>query len=320
MSNKKPPAGTQKNDTEEKNISENENGSTCVDPRIELHALSSCLKAHLLRLEKQGKWGVPKGSPIVDFQEPDDSRKGYAPPVHSGFEKSGHPAVEAASGHIDRDMSKNKDKSTEESGTRDVTSELERTDLPGLPGLMRIRALMGPCARCPLHETRNNIVFGEGNPEADLVFIGEAPGFEEDRSGVPFVGPAGSLFTKMLKAMGLQREEVYIANILKCRPPRNRDPLPDEAKSCKPFLLAQLRCIQPSIIVTLGRVAAQNLFETDAPISALRGEFRDWNEWKVMPTYHPAYLLRNKNMKRPAWEDLQAVMAEMDRMELKRRR
>ncbi len=318
MSNKKPKAVTQKNDPAEKNSSENETDPACLDPVKELHALSAVLKAHLLKLEKQGKWGVPQGSPIVDSLPPKDSRSQSFDSADSKLEDYAGQDDEEHSSRIAGTSSQIG--STEESGTRDVTSELERTDLPGLPGLMRVRALMGPCARCPLHDTRNNIVFGEGNPEADLVFIGEAPGFEEDRSGVPFVGAAGSLFTRMLQAMGLQREEVYIANILKCRPPRNRDPLPSEVESCKPFLLAQLRCIQPSIIVTLGRVAARNLLETDAPISVLRGEFKDWQEWKVMPTYHPAYLLRNKNMKRPAWEDLQSVMAEMDRKGLKRRK
>jgi DNA polymerase len=151
-------------------------------------------------------------------------------------------------------------------------------------------------------------VFGAGNPEADLVFVGEAPGEEEDLQGKPFVGKAGQLLTKMIQAMGLARDEVYIANIIKCRPPRNRNPMPDEIESCEPFLVAQLNAIRPRTICALGTFAAQTLLRTQEKISRLRGRFHDYHGIPVMPTYHPAYLLRNPEDKRLVWEDMQKIM------------
>jgi DNA polymerase len=203
---------------------------------------------------------------------------------------------------------------------RDVRSALSQLELTGMAGLKRIEALLGACTRCPLHKTRRHIVFGEGDPAADVVFIGEAPGGEENRRGRPFVGPAGQLLDRMLKAMGLRREQVYIGNILKCRPPRNRDPEPAEMEICEPFLQAQLKAIQPAIIVTLGRIAAQNLLRTTTALGRLRGRLHDYQGMKLMPTYHPAYLLRQPTQKRPTWQDLQIVMAEMDRQGLKRKK
>jgi uracil-DNA glycosylase family 4 len=163
------------------------------------------------------------------------------------------------------------------------------------------------CQRCKLHTGRTHIVFGEGNPHADLVFIGEGPGYHEDQQGKPFVGKAGKLLTRIIAAIGLSREEVYITNIVKCRPPNNRNPEPDEILICEPFLLQQLEMIQPKIICALGKVAAQTLLKSDLPISALRGRFHDYNGIKLMPTYHPAYLLRNPGGKRLVWEDMQLV-------------
>ncbi|HEY3352504.1 MAG TPA: uracil-DNA glycosylase [Polyangia bacterium] len=189
------------------------------------------------------------------------------------------------------------------------------------PGaLATIRADLGDCTRCGLAGGRQHLVYGAGSPTADLVFVGEAPGQEEDRQGEPFVGPAGQLLTKMIGAMGLGRDDVYICNIIKCRPPGNRDPEPDEVAACEPFLRRQLDAIKPRIIVALGRYAAQCLLRSTAPIGALRGHWHEYQGIPLMPTYHPAALLRNESYKRPAWDDLKQVMAEMDRLGLKRRR
>ena len=178
--------------------------------------------------------------------------------------------------------------------------------------LESVRADLGECTRCPLHRTRRTIVFGEGNADARLMFIGEGPGAEEDRQGRPFVGRAGQLLTRMINAMTLDRKEVYIANIVKCRPPDNRDPNRGEIDTCFPFLEAQIGAIAPEAIVALGRVAAANLLETSDPIGKLRGRFHDRMGTPVMPTYHPSFLLRNEGDRRwkaEAWADLRKVMA-----------
>ena len=167
------------------------------------------------------------------------------------------------------------------------------------------------CKKCELHKTRGNIVFGTGSTSADLMFVGEGPGAEEDKQGIPFVGRSGQLLTKMIEAMGHTRETIYIANIVKCRPPENRNPFEDESATCIPFLYRQIEYIKPKVIVCLGSVAAQNLLKTKLGISKIRGEFVELNGVKVMPTFHPAYLLRNGKMKKPCWEDLQKVMAEL---------
>lgn len=167
------------------------------------------------------------------------------------------------------------------------------------------------CTQCRLSDTRTQVVFGEGNRRAGLMFIGEAPGFDEDREGKPFVGKAGRLLTKIIEAMGLGRSDVYIANCLKCRPPENRNPLPDEISRCRPYLKEQIALIRPRVICALGKFAAQTLLETDAPITRLRGRFHDWNGTKLMPTFHPAYLLRNPVDKKLVWEDIQTIMAEL---------
>jgi DNA polymerase len=180
--------------------------------------------------------------------------------------------------------------------------------LPAPDTLTRIRADLGDCRRCPLAEHRSRIVFGEGDEGARLVFVGEAPGFHEDQEGRPFVGAAGQLLTRMIGAMQLSREKVYICNILKCRPPGNRNPLPEEIRACVPFLKRQLGAIRPEVIVALGKFAAQTLLATDAPISRLRGRFHEFQGIKVMPTFHPAFLLHNPDRKRDVWEDLKKVM------------
>ena len=177
------------------------------------------------------------------------------------------------------------------------------------PDLSSIREAMGECKQCSLCETRKTIVFGEGDAHARLMFIGEAPGRKEDETGRCFVGPAGELLTKIIEnAMGLKRSDVYIANILKCRPPGNRDPLPEEVQQCIGYLESQIHVVGPEVIVTLGRIATQHLLETKIPISRLRGTFQEYKGIAVMPTYHPSYLLQNPSKKRDVWEDIKKVM------------
>ncbi len=178
----------------------------------------------------------------------------------------------------------------------------------GLAALDGVREALGDCRRCLLHRTRHHLVFGEGSPQAELAFVGEAPGADEDAQGKPFVGSAGQLLTKIIGAMGLRREDVYICNILKCRPPGNRNPQPDEIAACEPFLIRQLRVIQPKVICALGTFAAHTLLKSEAPISVLRGRFHSYDGIPLMPTYHPAYLLRNPGAKKQVWEDVQLVM------------
>ena len=188
------------------------------------------------------------------------------------------------------------------------------------PSLSRVRAELGDCTRCPLCRTRRQIVFGTGHDQAELVFVGEGPGEEEDRQGEPFVGKAGQLLTRMIEAMGLTRAQVYIANIVKCRPPGNRLPTPVEIATCLPFLEAQLAAIRPRVICTLGAVATQALLKTTVKISQLRGRFHDYprlgsdgSPIRVLPTYHPAYLLRNPAEKKVVWADLQMVLHALGR-------
>ena len=176
-----------------------------------------------------------------------------------------------------------------------------------------IKRELGDCTRCQLHKGRKSVVFGDGNPHARLVFVGEAPGREEDLQGKPFVGQAGELLTRIIQAIDLTREEVYITNIVKCRPPQNRDPEPDEIKTCLPFLIKQLETIGPKIICALGTFAAQTLLETEERISALRGHFHTYQGARLMPTYHPAFLLRNPQSKRDVWEDMKKIREEYNK-------
>jgi uracil-DNA glycosylase len=180
--------------------------------------------------------------------------------------------------------------------------------------LARIRDEIGDCTRCKLHTLgRTQIVFGVGNPDADLMFVGEAPGADEDIQGIPFVGKAGQLLTKMIEAMGFQRDDVYIANVLKCRPPGNRNPEPDEIATCEPFLFQQLASVEPKVVIALGAFAARTLLQTDAPISRLRGRVFDYRGAKLIPTFHPSYLLRSPGNKREAWDDLKLALSILGR-------
>ena len=190
--------------------------------------------------------------------------------------------------------------------------DLEKTPVPfftnSAEALAAEKAFIGECTRCKLAGLgRTHVVFGVGNPNADLMFVGEAPGADEDAQGVPFVGRAGQLLTKIIEAIGLKRDEVYIANVIKCRPPQNRNPEPDEIETCEPFLFQQVDFIKPKVIVTLGKFAAQCLLRSEAPISRLRGRLFDYRGAKLIPTFHPAYLLRTPSSKREVWEDMKLV-------------
>lgn len=187
-----------------------------------------------------------------------------------------------------------------------VAESLQKTS-----SLTELQAFIGACTRCKLCKGRTNVVFGTGNPKAELMFVGEGPGADEDAQGKPFVGRAGQLLTKMIEAMGIKRDDVYIANIVKCRPPENRAPEPDEVATCMPFLARQIEIVKPKMIVCLGKTAVQAFLNTEVAISKMRGQFQKYNGIPVMPTYHPAYLLRNPPMKKFVWEDLQAVMKKL---------
>lgn len=205
-------------------------------------------------------------------------------------------------------QSNKKDSNMENSNIKDInSSKKEQLDI--------LRNSFSSCNKCQLHETRKNIVFGSGNPETRLMFIGEGPGAEEDNQGLPFVGRSGQLLTKMINAMGLSRDDVYIANIVKCRPPSNRDPLFEEAQACIGYLRSQIQIINPEIIVCLGSISLNFLLQPDGKtklgISKLRGTWQDFYGYKVLPTFHPAYLLRNPSKKVDAWKDLQLVMKEL---------
>ena len=196
---------------------------------------------------------------------------------------------------------------------KEVPPPIEKKESPqtSLSSWAELREALANCKKCVLAKTRQTIVFGEGDEKAALMFIGEGPGADEDREGRPFVGKAGQLLTKMIEAMGLTRAQVYIANIVKCRPPENREPLPDEVSACIAYLKNQIRLINPKIIVCLGGTAATHLLNPGRRISAIRGKFMTYEGIKVMPTYHPSYLLRNESEKRNVWNDLKLVMSEL---------
>ena len=184
-----------------------------------------------------------------------------------------------------------------------------RTPVPNkaADGLEGLKGEVGACVKCELSKTRTRVVFGSGNSKARLMFVGEAPGRDEDLQGLPFVGRAGQLLTKIIESIGLKREDVYIANILKCRPPNNRNPYPTEILACEGYLLKQIECIKPKVICALGKFAAQALLRSAEPISRLRGKFFDYHGSKLIPTYHPAYLLRNPRDKYLVWEDMKKI-------------
>jgi uracil-DNA glycosylase family 4 len=191
--------------------------------------------------------------------------------------------------------------------------EIAATPAP-VVSLESIRADIGDCQRCKLAPTRTHIVFGSGNPNAELVFVGEAPGADEDEQGLPFVGAAGQYLTKIIESIGVKREDTYICNILKCRPPNNRNPEPDEVAQCSPFLKRQLETIKPKVVCCLGKFAAQTLLQSADSITRLRGRFHDIDGMRVIATFHPAYLLRSPEKKREVWEDMKSIRAELSRL------
>lgn len=243
------------------------------------------------------RWGASEARGPTSSYNPRSGER------HKGTEGQGHKGTEAQR-HGEKHTASNI--SQERCESVDIS-----TAAPSKPveTLEQVRADLGDCRRCGLAETRTHLVFGVGNPRARLVFVGEAPGYDEDVQGEPFVGAAGKLLTRIIEAMGLTRDEVYICNILKCRPPGNRNPLSDEIDACTPFLNRQLAAISPECICALGKFAAQTLLDTQAPISRLRGRFHEYNGIRAMPTYHPAYLLRNPEGKRNVWNDVQQIMA-----------
>ncbi len=236
---------------------------------------------------------------------PDDRRRAVQAGLFGGGEDVEAPAPSAA-GRRGR-------------GAETATSPLADARAPEAPdaaaALRLIRDDLGECTRCGLCRNRTNIVFGVGDPNARLVFVGEGPGADEDLKGEPFVGRAGQLLTKIIESMGMERKDVYIANVVKCRPPENRTPLPDEIATCSPFLFQQIAAIRPRVVVCLGTPAAQTVLGTRDTITRLRGTFHDIGGIRVMPTFHPAYLLRNPAAKREVWDDMKKVMAELKKAE-----
>lgn len=264
---------------------------TRPDPATELREIVTGIRAHLRAAQARGAHWAPAGPTL----RPEGvAAAGDEPaPVAAADEPAAVAPAAALPVITDRD----------EPGERAPR-----------PTLAAIREDLGDCTRCKLSATRTNIVFGVGAADAPLMFVGEAPGADEDRRGEPFVGKAGQLLDRMIAAMGWTRESVYIANVLKCRPPGNRDPQSDEVAACEPFLARQIEAIRPRVIVTLGKPAAHLLLRTTAPISALRGRFQDYRGIRVMPTFHPAFLLRSPERKRETWEDLKKVIGELDRL------
>jgi uracil-DNA glycosylase family 4 len=262
------------------------------DPRHELRSLVHELRRQLATLEQMGVYSLPAGSraEASELAAPGPRRSDDPPPAAQAADPS--PAAQADDPPLP---------------DSEAAAGPRRT-------LQIVREEVGECTRCKLAPTRSKLVFGVGAEDAPLMFVGEAPGAEEDRRGEPFVGAAGQLLDRMIAAMGWTRESVYIANVLMCRPPGNRDPQPDEVSQCLPFLHRKIEVIRPRIIVALGKPATHALLSTTAPISALRGRFHPFRGIKVMPTYHPAFLLRSPDRKRDAWSDLKQVIEELERI------
>jgi uracil-DNA glycosylase family 4 len=267
-------------------------------PHDELHLLTSDLRGYLNALYVWGVQYIPGDQPPKPSSpEPSPPQKLYCP-------EASEARAGAASSPIQAPASPQE---TEEiffpsQGTLDPLSRLSFAEL---------EAVAKQCTECRLHRGRTHVVFGVGNPQAQLMFVGEAPGRDEDRQGEPFVGRAGQLLTRIIEAIGMKRQDVYIANVIKCRPPNNRNPEEDELSRCEPYLIRQIALVQPRLIVALGTFAAQILLKTKLPISQLRGRFHTYQGVKLMPTFHPAFLLRNPERKRAVWEDMQAVQHEL---------
>jgi uracil-DNA glycosylase family 4 len=266
-------------------------------PHDELRLLSSHLRAYLEALHV---WGVQHVS-VDEFPEPSSSEPSI--PETSRLPGPSQDRGLGDSFPVHQDASQ---------GTQGVLlpSESPLDPLSRL-SLAELEAVAKQCTQCRLHRGRTHVVFGVGNPHAELMFVGEAPGRDEDLQGEPFVGRAGQLLTRIIEAIGMKRRDVYIANVIKCRPPNNRNPEEDEISRCEPYLIRQIALVKPQLIVALGTFAAQTLLKTKLPISQLRGRFHTYQGVRVMPTFHPAFLLRNPERKRAVWEDMQAVQREL---------
>lgn len=298
--------------------------------------MRSQLVEHLERLRQEGVWGLDLAAGVPDQTDSmtPDTQEEAQPATHPAAARDAAlPPVAAVdraprselSAVVEEPMSAAAPLSAEEpmsaaapAPARSPINDARQAGLFGdetpVPGatkddesLHEVEAEAMGCVACRLHETRTSVVFGVGNPQARLMFIGEGPGRDEDLQGEPFVGRAGKLLTRIIEAMGYRREDVYITNAVKCRPPQNRNPQADEMDACNHFLMRQIALIRPEIIVLLGRVAAQAVLQTNAPLSRLRGRFQDWHGVRVICTYHPAYLLRNPNAKPDVWEDMKIV-------------
>ena len=271
-------------------------GGAPRDDRRELRALVGQIRTNLAARERSGLMGVPRAPSPRKAVPPAAVNPAPRPPL---LLAAGAPSTIPNVRDVD-----------------DVDADEVTGRLRGAPGLALVREELGDCQRCKLAPSRRNLVFGVGNPDAHLVFVGEAPGADEDAQGEPFVGKAGQLLTKMIEAMGYARQDVYICNVIKCRPPGNRNPEPDEVASCEPFLKRQLAALRPRMIVALGKFAAQCLLRDDTPITRMRGRWREYEGIALMPTFHPAYLLRDPTKKKEAWEDLKAVNTALKRLGL----
>ena len=262
-------------------------------PCDELQTLTQAIRAYLEALQT---WGVQ--------QVPGDVSAPAHPPVTPG-----QPIASEAQRSLERPPASTSGAQGWQGGALLAADSTDQLPL----SLPQLEAQVTQCTQCRLHRGRTHVVFGVGNPQADLMFVGEAPGRDEDLQGKPFVGRAGQLLTRIIEAIGLTRRDVYIANVIKCRPPNNRNPQEDEIARCEPYLIRQIALIKPKLIVALGTFAAQTLLKTNLPISQLRGRFHDYHGVRVMPTFHPAFLLRNPERKRAVWEDMQAVQRELQR-------
>jgi uracil-DNA glycosylase family 4 len=257
-----------------------------------------------------GSWRGGARGAVDERSRPEAARRDGGS-GRKGTAVSGHETIDAAGGRTievgDRSIRyRHESRSRAQASLFSEEGPAEDVDVGGCD-LVSLEEMVSACTRCPLSGTRNRTVFGSGSPDARIVFIGEAPGREEDAQGLPFVGRAGKLLTKILASVGMSRDEVYITNILKCRPPDNRDPLEDEVRACSIYLQRQIELIDPFLICALGRVAGQNLLRCTASLSVLRQNLHFYNDTKVIVTYHPAALLRNPNLKRAAWEDIKMV-------------
>ncbi|MGE0825436.1 MAG: uracil-DNA glycosylase family protein [Candidatus Binatia bacterium] len=293
------------------------------DPRAAVWQVINALYMYVQSLKESGVTGFPHSiakskravAPMADREDADPSlNPPFSLSVALAETRPLEPSASASPAVASRSEINQQEGQamSSDAGAGDLFSA---SSLQNLHTLKELRAEIGDCRRCKLHKGRTTIVFGVGNPQAEVMFVGEGPGRDEDLSGEPFVGRAGQLLTEIItKGMKMRREDVYIANVVKCRPPENRNPEPDEIEACQPFLRKQIEIVKPRIIIALGKFAAQTLLQTKTPISRLRGVWHSYLGIKLMPTLHPAYLLRNPNDKRLVWNDIQAVLRDLGRL------